>query len=276
MKRKIKKFNAGEMVTSRGGDTNIRRRTDDEIAADNKAGYGRHMPKTKEYTFNEVKDKLSGLFGGTSKAKEETAPAEDRPRAKSSFGYEDMDGRMPAKSTMSGPIEYITEPKAKAAPEPETKAETKANSVDFSKYDTESYKPKSSTSTTGSGSKGSGSGSKGSGSGSKGSVAKPNNNSSSYAPPQKSTNKNNVVPDNYKDIPVKKIGKAIEDTVKQSDKYISPKNIQEERRRIVMKKRENDKAALENRKEYGMKKGGAVKSASARADGCAIRGKTRA
>ena len=51
MKRKIKKFNAGEMVTSRGGDTNIRRRTDDEIAADNKAGYGRNMPKTKEYTF---------------------------------------------------------------------------------------------------------------------------------------------------------------------------------------------------------------------------------
>ena len=41
-------------------------------------------------------------------------------------------------------------------------------------------------------------------------------------------------------------------------------------------KRENDAAARENQKEYGMKKGGAVKSASARADGCAIRGKTRA
>jgi hypothetical protein len=39
---------------------------------------------------------------------------------------------------------------------------------------------------------------------------------------------------------------------------------------------ESDKAATENQKKYGMKKGGKVKSASARADGIAIRGKTRA
>lgn len=66
-----------------------------------------------------------------------------------------------------------------------------------------------------------------------------------------------------------------EDEDKQSDKYISPKKIQEERRRIVMKKRESDKAALQNRKEYGMKKGGSVSSASKRADGIAMRGKTK-
>jgi hypothetical protein len=36
------------------------------------------------------------------------------------------------------------------------------------------------------------------------------------------------------------------------------------------------KNATENMKQYGMKSGGSVKSASARADGCAIRGKTRA
>lgn len=41
-------------------------------------------------------------------------------------------------------------------------------------------------------------------------------------------------------------------------------------------RKKSDKDALENQKEYGMKKGGVVKSASARADGCAIRGKTRA
>ena len=56
MKRKAKKFGDGGNVTTR---------SDDEIAADNKAGYGRYMPKTKEYTLDEVKDKLSGLFGGS-------------------------------------------------------------------------------------------------------------------------------------------------------------------------------------------------------------------
>jgi hypothetical protein len=132
--------------------------------------------------------------------------------------------------------------------------------------------------------------------------------------------------EDYKDIPVRKIGKAIEDTVKQSGKsisprkiqeehrnivmekrertksypefpskedkpplksllkedkpkessnYISPKKIQEQRSRIAIKKRESDKAALENRKEYGMKKGGSVSSASKRADGIAMRGKTK-
>jgi hypothetical protein len=35
-------------------------------------------------------------------------------------------------------------------------------------------------------------------------------------------------------------------------------------------------AAAKLKRDYGMKKGGKVKSASARADGCAIRGKTRA
>jgi hypothetical protein len=42
------------------------------------------------------------------------------------------------------------------------------------------------------------------------------------------------------------------------------------------KRSDNYKAAMENQKQYGMKKGGKVKSASARADGIAIRGKTRA
>lgn len=41
-------------------------------------------------------------------------------------------------------------------------------------------------------------------------------------------------------------------------------------------KQESDAAARENQKEYGMKNGGKVRTASQRADGCAIRGKTRA
>jgi hypothetical protein len=40
--------------------------------------------------------------------------------------------------------------------------------------------------------------------------------------------------------------------------------------------RAQEQAAAEQAAAQGMKKGGKVKSASARADGCAIRGKTRA
>jgi hypothetical protein len=41
-------------------------------------------------------------------------------------------------------------------------------------------------------------------------------------------------------------------------------------------RRAQEQAAAEQAAAQGMKKGGKVKSASARADGCAIRGKTRA
>jgi len=43
-----------------------------------------------------------------------------------------------------------------------------------------------------------------------------------------------------------------------------------------VRKAMREAAAEERREARGMKKGGKVKSASARADGCAIRGKTRA
>lgn len=58
MKRKVKRYDGGGNV--------VRTRTDDEIAEDSKfGGYGRYMPKTKEYSLDEVKGKLSGLFGGS-------------------------------------------------------------------------------------------------------------------------------------------------------------------------------------------------------------------
>jgi len=65
MKRKVKKFAGDE--ESLVGSTNVRTRSDKEFEEDSKyGGYGRYMPKTKEYTLDEVKDKLSGLFGGSS------------------------------------------------------------------------------------------------------------------------------------------------------------------------------------------------------------------
>jgi len=49
----------------------------------------------------------------------------------------------------------------------------------------------------------------------------------------------------------------------------------EDRAKKFKEARESRAAARENMKKYGMKKGGAVRSASSRADGIAQRGKTR-
>lgn len=49
----------------------------------------------------------------------------------------------------------------------------------------------------------------------------------------------------------------------------------EARAKAMQESRESRAAARENMKKYGMKKGGAVRSASSRADGIAQRGKTR-
>jgi len=92
MKHKVKKF-------AEGG-TNVRTRTDEEFAEDSKfGGYGRYMPKTKSYTMGQVTRGIGDLLG------RKLTPSEDRPIAKSSFGYEDMKGDMPAKSTMDGSTE---------------------------------------------------------------------------------------------------------------------------------------------------------------------------
>lgn len=58
MKRKVRKFAGDEGSV-------VRTRSDKEFEEDSKyGGYGRYMPKTKEYTFDEAKEKLAGLFGG--------------------------------------------------------------------------------------------------------------------------------------------------------------------------------------------------------------------
>jgi hypothetical protein len=122
MKRKVKKF-------AEGG-TNVRTRTDEEFAEDSKfGGYGRYMPKTKSYSIDDVKSGIGNLIGRKSTV------SEDRPIAKSSFGYEDMKGDMPAKSTFDG----STEIKPDTYKEPVTGP---ASGFDADKY-LESISPKS-------------------------------------------------------------------------------------------------------------------------------------
>jgi hypothetical protein len=71
MKRKVKKF-------AEGG-TNVRTRTDEEFAEDSKfGGYGRFMPKVKNYSMDDVKSGIGKLMGGksTSRPSEDLAPYE--------------------------------------------------------------------------------------------------------------------------------------------------------------------------------------------------------
>lgn len=76
----------------------------------------------------------------------------------------------------------------------------------------------------------------------------------------------------YSDIPLNKIGKAIEGTASNLFRSIDPEAIRKERLRTIEERRKREKA---ERLGYGMKKGGKVSSASSRADGIAQRGKTR-
>ena len=84
MKRKIKKFAGDEGSV-------VRTRSDKEFEEDSKyGGYGRYMPKTKEYTFDEVKDKLSGLFGGK---KEDTSKFDELESVKKTKTLAEQIGR---------------------------------------------------------------------------------------------------------------------------------------------------------------------------------------
>jgi hypothetical protein len=96
MKRKVKKYAGGEVVTSRGGDTNMRTRSDEEFAEDSKfGGYGKYMPK-----------------GGSLTRGIKSTASEDRPTTSGVEDYESLGKRAGATSTMSGPIEYIKPEKA--------------------------------------------------------------------------------------------------------------------------------------------------------------------
>ena len=70
MKRKVKKYAGGSTVTSRGGDTNMRTRSDEEFAEDSKfGGYGRYMPKGGSLTRG---------IKATSRPSEDLAPSEPK------------------------------------------------------------------------------------------------------------------------------------------------------------------------------------------------------
>jgi histone H1/5 len=84
MKRKVRKFAGDEGSV-------VRTRSDKEFEEDSKyGGYGRYMPKTKEYTFDEAKEKLSGLFGGK---KEDTSKFDELESVKKTKTLSEQIGR---------------------------------------------------------------------------------------------------------------------------------------------------------------------------------------
>lgn len=84
MKRKVRKFAGDEGSV-------VRTRSDKEFEEDSKyGGYGRYMPKTKEYTVDEAKEKLFGLFGGK---KEDTSKFDELESVKKTKTLSEQIGR---------------------------------------------------------------------------------------------------------------------------------------------------------------------------------------
>jgi hypothetical protein len=233
MKRKVKKF-------AEGG-TNVRTRTDEEFAEDSKfGGYGRFMPKVKNYSMDDVKSGIGKLMGGKSSA------SEDRPTTSGVEDYESMGKRAGATSPFSGPKEYISE----SIKESETESPKgiasgfKSGESKFERNDNEVKMPVVKRKAV------------------KKAAAKPESQSFPTRDRDRADQSFPLKTDDKKVPPLRKVGEAIMDTVANASKPYSSSMY--------------DK--MKGRKAGGsikMASGGKVSSASSRADGIAQRGKTR-
>ena len=158
MKRKVKKFagNEGSVVDDKYNredeglfgakikyriDEDGRKYTAGRANPMDRASVARgDVQEQRYYSADDIKGKLSGLFGGSSEDSKSFSKFRD---------LESVGGDSRRPRTIEEQIGRKAEPKA------EPKAETKTNSVDFSKYDTKSYTSEreggGSTSTTGGG-----------------------------------------------------------------------------------------------------------------------------
>jgi hypothetical protein len=290
MKRKVKKFAGNEGSV-------VRTRSDKEFEEDSKyGGYGRYMPKTKEYTFDEIKDKLSGLFGGKSKDEDSSSfkdlksvgekkvgvsPQEEINRQIKGSPAREIEGKefapyrrapeskadtsvkLPGNQT--GKTSYVSEEDApykveKTTPSAKGKGFIPADDADKPKADKKAAAPKKNV----------------------GEDAKPLPGKKDNAKPQNlpSKKEKEKEPTPYKDVvksedagsqsfappkkepPLRKIGKAIKGTLENANKPF----------------RSSMYDKMKGRKDGGsikMAKGGSVSSASSRGDGIAQRGKTK-
>jgi hypothetical protein len=233
MKRKVKKF-------AEGG-TNVRTRTDEEFAEDSKfGGYGRFMPKVKNYSMDDVKSGIGKLMGGKSSA------SEDRPTTSGVEDYESMGKRAGATSPFSGPKEYISE----SIKESETESPKgiasgfKSGESKFERNDNEVKMPVVKKKAV------------------KKAAAKPDSQSFPTRDRDRADQSFPLKTEDKKVPPLRKVGEAIMGTVANASKPYSSSMY--------------DK--MKGRKAGGsikMASGGKVSSASSRGDGIAQRGKTK-
>ena len=264
MKRKIKKFAGDEGSV-------VRTRSDKEFEEDSKyGGYGRYMPKTKEYTVDEVKEKLSGMFGGK---KEDTSKFDELESVKKTKTLAEQIGRKDEEAPRRKITDYstnkgtttVSEEDApykveKTTPSAKGKGFIPADDADKPKADKKAAAPKKNV----------------------GEDAKPLPGKKDNAKPQNLPGKKEKEkePTPYKDVvksedvgsqsfappkkepPLRKIGKAIKGTLENANKPF----------------RSSMYDKMKGRKDGGsikMAKGGSVSSASSRGDGIAQRGKTK-
>jgi len=231
MKRKVKKF-------AEGG-TNVRTRTDEEFAEDSKfGGYGRFMPKVKNYSMDDVKSGIGKLLGGKSSA------SEDRPTTSGVEDYESGGKRAGATSPFSGPKEYISESIQEDTEKESPKGIAsgfKSGESKFERKDNEVIEKKKTV---------------------KKAAEKPASQSFPTRDRDRADQSFPLKTDDKKVPPLRKVGEAIMGTVANASKPYSSSMY--------------DK--MKGRKAGGsikMASGGKVSSASTRADGIAQRGKTK-
>ena len=247
MKRKTKKYDEGGKVYDKedegllGGKVKYREEDGRKYVAGNANPFDRNPQEQRYYSVGDVKSKLSGLFGGKS---------DDEPKKSTTMpsGYEKLDASEGnARTRQIGDYIKKSEPKAE---EPAGKT-----------YVNEGYKEEPAKKT---------------------------------APKKAASKASEKVGKGYEDVTralrgSEKVGKGYEklDPRSPEEKSGSGKNTfltkerQEKADKAVYagwrKKPVRSTADIRaGRSVEGMKKGGSVRSASARADGCAIRGKTRA
>lgn len=248
MKHKVKRY-------QEGGEAELKKRGLEESKNERSGflGLGRLLEGNIDKPGSVAYEKYGAGRGRAAKAKEETSVAEDRPMAKSSFGYEDMGSSMPLTSPFAIQGEGIKDIDRSPAEAPKTEAMKKTNIGGYAQSAT--------------GEEGSGSGVRSTTGQEKKKVVKKAaaKKTSQEFPIRDRDRADQSFPlktDDKKVPPLRKIGEAIMGTM--------------ERKSMPYSSSLYDK--MKGRKAGGsvkMASGGKVSSASSRGDGIAQRGKTR-
>ena len=122
MKHKVKRY-------QEGGEAELKKRGLEESKNERSGffGLGRLLEGNIDSPGSKAYEKYGAGRGRAAQVREAAAPADNRPRAKSSFGYEDMDGSMPPQSPFVNQGEGTKDIDRSPAEAPKTEAMKKTN-----------------------------------------------------------------------------------------------------------------------------------------------------